>query len=409
MKKFWIGILFLLVGCSSQKADIPKHIKGTENLKVFSADAEPSASIELAREATYMAPDRFSLEWFDETVSSYSWFGSIEIDNSGRVFIADDKATKIHVFDPDGNYLQSIGGKGRGPGEFQSITDTQVGVRENELYVFDLSEFRTTTYSLDSLQVIKSETVKPPVNQDDFDEISGWRRWRLLIRSDGTYLASFMKQRMDAREGSPTYNLDKDRPKKYYFMNHKSELVSEKVFEIPKFREILVTKVEDGQRSNMRPLPFLGRTIIRTSDDNHIYTTWTDDFLIKIYGPDGHYQRAIYYPLEKKPLHREELLSMVNKDDYNRKLVENAELPKTWPVIRSMTVDDQNRLWVSTIVKEDGVRQWWVLENTGELVAKFRWPNNRTIKAVKDGYAYALVTDQDTGQQKIVKYRVKVD
>ncbi len=409
MKKFWIGILFLLVGCSSQKADIPEHIKGTENLKVFSADAEPSASIELAREATYMAPDRFSLEWFDETVSSYSWFGSIEIDNSGRVFIADDKATKIHVFDPDGNYLQSIGGKGRGPGEFQSITDTQVGVRENELYVFDLREFRTTTYSLDSLQVIKSESVKPPVNQDDFDEISGWRRAAPMLRSNGTYLAGFMEQKMNANVGSPKYNLDKDRPRKYYLMNRESKLVSDKIFEIHKAREILTTQIGKRPLFNIRPMPFLGRTIIRVSNDNHIYTTWTDDFLIKVYSPDGTYQRAIYYPFPKKPISKEQLITLFDKDDRNRKLVENAELPKNWPVIRSMTVDDQNRLWVSTIVEEDGVRQWWVLENTGELVAKFRWPDNRSIKAVKNGNAYAVVTDQDTGQQKIVKYRVKVD
>jgi len=323
------------------------------------------------------------------------------------VFIADNSATKIHVFDSDGKYLESIGGKGTGPGQYRGITDMKMV--SNKLYVFDFLQFRTTIYSLDSLKVIKAENVKPAVNQGEFDEIRGWIRWRLSIRSDGTYLAGFRKHRLDARVGSPTYNLDKARPKKYYLMNDKSKIISDEIFGVKKLREILVAKVGDRQLSNFRPLPFLGRTIITLSDNNYIYTAWTDDFLIKVYGPEGNYVRAFYYPFEKKPIRRGDLLSLFHKDNRNRKLVEHAKLPKKWPAIYSMIADDQNRLWVSTIVDKAGVREWWVLQNTGKLIAKFNWPDNRSIKAVKDGYAYALVTNTETGQQKIVKYRIVMD
>ncbi|NGP87729.1 6-bladed beta-propeller [Fodinibius halophilus] len=407
MKNLLIWILFVLVGCTAQKEDIPKHIKGTENLVVYSGDMPPTASVDLVREATFEAPDKYSLKWHDDTVSFYSWLESIEVDTSGRVFIADNDATKIHVFDPAGNYLKSLGRKGSGPGEFQSITNTQIG--SSSLYVFDFRGFRTTVYSLDSLKVIESNSVKSSVNQDEFDEINGWLRWRLLIRNNGTYLAGFRKQRMDARAGSPNSNLDKDRPKKYYFMDKESNITSDEVFEVKKSREILTTRVEDRHLSNFRPLPFLGRTVIRISDDNHIYTTWTDDFLIKVYGPDGNYQRAIYYPFQKRPIKREELLGTVDKDDWNRGLVEHAELPKTWPAIHSIVVDDRNRLWVSTIIPEDGMREWRVMENTGELIAKFRWPKSRSIKTVKNGYAYVCVTDEEMGQQRIVKYRIQMN
>lgn len=407
MKNFFIGIAFLFVGCTVQNVDIPKHIKETENLVVYSEEAEPDYSIDLEEESFFKAPDKYSLNWFDETVTLYSWLESIEVDDSGRVFIADNSATKIHVFDGEGNYRTSLGGKGSGPGEYLGITDTEIV--SNNLHVFDFMGFRTTVYSLDSLQVLTSEAVKPPVNQDEIDEISGWLRWRLLLRSDGTYLAGFRKQRPDARVGSPGYNLNKDRPKKYYLMNKESKIISDEIFEVRKSRERLVAQVGDRHLSNFRPLPFLGRTVVTISDDNHIYTTWTNDFLIKVYGPDGNYLRAIYYQIKKKPLIREELLSLVDKEDRNRELIEHAELPKTWPAIHSMIADDKNRLWVSGNVAEDGMNEWRVLQNTGELIARFQWPDNRSIKAVKDGYAYACVTKEKTGQQTIVKYRIEMD
>ncbi len=402
--------IIFFMGCSSQKADIPEHIKKTENLKVYSADAESNASIEMVREATFEAPGEFLLEWY-ENISGYSWFAGIEIDDSGRVFIADLRALKIHVFEPDGKYITSMGGEGNGPGEFSGITDTEMV--SGKLYVFDFMQFRTTIFSADSLEVIESGSVRPPANQEEFDEISGWIRTVPFLRSDGTYLAGFIEQMMDARVESPRYNLNKDRPVKYYFMDGESKITSDEIFGVNKEREILVAQVGDRHLFNYVPLSFLGRMVITISDDNHTYTTWTDDFLIKIYGPDGHYQRAIYYPVQKKVVSREEILSIFDEDDRedarNYDLVQHAELPKTWPAIHSMIADDNNLLWVSTIVAEDGVREWWVLEDTGDMVGKFRWPDNRSIKAVKNGYAYVLETDKETGQQNIVQYRIDMD
>lgn len=406
MKNLWIGILLVLIGCTSQNVDIPEHIKDTKNLKAYSANAEPAASIELTREATFKAPEKFYLEWYDDTITFYSWFAGIEIDDSGRVYIADNTAKKIHVFNSAGNHLVSKGEEGRGPGEFYGITDTEMV--QDRLYVFDYMGFRTTIFSLDPFGVAEAGTVRPPVNQDEVEAISGWRRAVPLLRSDGSYLAGFIEQLPDARVGSPSYNLDEDRPIRYYFMSQESKIISDKILQPSKGHIVLTAQVDGRHVSNIRPFPFMGRSVIKISDSNHIYSTWTDDFLIKIYGPDGNYQRAIYYPVQKKSINRKEIVSLFHEDDYYHDLVKHAELPTTWPAIYSMVIDDHDRLWVSTIVEEKDARQWWVLKNTGRLVAKFRWPENRTIKAVKDGHAYALETNQETGQQKMVKYEVEM-
>ena len=53
-------------------------------------------------------------------------------------------------------------------------------------------------------------------------------------------------------------------------------------------------------------------------------------------------------------------------------------------------------------------RRWRAPEHTGELVAKFKWPINQSIETVKNGFAYALETDMETGQQTVVKYAIKI-
>lgn len=410
MKNLFLCILFFTVGCTLHEKEIPEHIKGLDNLAVYSAKAEPTATLEMVREATYAASDKFLLEWY-ENISGYSWFAGIEISDSGRVFIADLRASKIHVFEPDGRYITNMGGDGYGPGEFSGITDTELV--SGKLYVFDFMQFRTAVFSADSLKVIETKTVPPPTNQEEFDEISGWIRTAPILRSDGTYLAGFREQMMDTRVESATYNLNKDRPVKYYFMNRGSKITSDKIFGVKKRREILVAEVGKRHLFNYRPLPFLGKSLITISDENYIFTTWTDDFLIKAYGPDGQYLGAIYYPFEKKTVNREEIASLFDKnngeDARNYDLVQNADLPETWPAIHSMIADDQNRLWVATNNAGEEGREWWVIQNTGELITSFHWPANRSIKAVKDGYAYALETDEETGLQKIVKYEVKMN
>ena len=52
------------------------------------------------------------------------WFDRIEWvarDSEGNVIVADGGSQEIRVFDSEGNHLRTMGGKGEGPGEFQSL------------------------------------------------------------------------------------------------------------------------------------------------------------------------------------------------------------------------------------------------------------------------------------------------
>ena len=50
----------------------------------------------------------------------------MEVDTRGRVYLADNRANGIHVYNSDGSYLQSLGRAGNGPGEFQMLWALEV-------------------------------------------------------------------------------------------------------------------------------------------------------------------------------------------------------------------------------------------------------------------------------------------
>ena len=403
-----IFIVFSLWGCTAKnKRKIPPKVCKLKNLIILPVDIKPLKSIHLSRKTVYK--DTFSVGWYDKGIPGFGWFGGMASDASGRVYIADfSSGITIHVFSSEGRYLKDLGRKGNGPGEFQSIADMRIN--DNRLYALDSRQYRINVYSLDSLAYSHIIQLKP--FDDKQDSISGLRGWfiykRFFINKD-TMLAMFMKHPRDTRFGAPTYNLGKKRIRKFYFMNADGKIISNELFE-QRGPKDLIAKVEGHNLFNVVPLPFLGRSLRTISGHHYIYTAWSEDFLIKAYNPAGHYLHAFYVPFRKRKLVKKNILKRFDKNDRrNRSLVKHADLPETWPALNSLTVDEKDRLWISTIVENDSIYQWWVLDKQGKLLARFKWPKNRQIELVKNGSLYIREVNDHTGLQKVIKYKFEMD
>jgi hypothetical protein len=78
-------------------------------------------------------------------------FGNIKevlTDSSGKIFVADELKMKIKVYSIEGLFLYSIGGRGRGPGDFQEMSLMQLDA-ENNLLVVDHFNLRITKFNSD--------------------------------------------------------------------------------------------------------------------------------------------------------------------------------------------------------------------------------------------------------------------
>ncbi len=70
-----------------------------------------------------------------------SMFSSVAVDRHGRILVWESGEAEISVFDSTGRYLRTVGRRGEGPGEYQSIS--HVGAGPRYIHVFDRHRGRT--------------------------------------------------------------------------------------------------------------------------------------------------------------------------------------------------------------------------------------------------------------------------
>jgi len=389
----YLFLAVILAGCSSkEKNKVPRQFRSLKNLKVYPADVKPVQQIQLTKEQAFGNSGKVMI----------GLLGDIAVDSLGRVFIADIQKRVIDVFNPDGRFLTQLGRKGKGPGEFVTLTGVQI--RNKYLYAYDGRQQEVKVFTLyplasDKTIIIAQNRGNYPALNRAFPFINN-----LYVRNNHTYLAEYFKD-PNAQKYKKWQNLEYKRL--FFLLDRAGDISSNKLFDIDE----TMTEV-GGIIDNVKV--FFGRPMIILSSKNNIYVSNEHDyFLIKIYNHDGMYRRAFYYPHPKVPLtpksvHNGGVTNTHFRHGFLLKYVDNMNLPQNWPIINDMKIDNQDRLWVATTVKNMKVYQWWVLNSQGKLLARFEWPRSNEIEVVKDGKLYAVEKNPKTGVQQIVRYQIEM-
>lgn len=331
----------------------------------------------------------------------------IAVDSEDRVFIADLDLGTIHVFDSEGSYQKSLGSEGRGPGEFVFGPVPFIG--SDRLFAFDPTQRRMSVFSLDSLALIQDFNLNF-THPHDPEKLAGFFLHQLKIINEEASLASFDPLNTTPPK-LPGQKIEMQR--QYYLMNGEERITEDKVLE--QKGNIWLTARIDGRVQMAKNFPFFGKPLLTASPDGRLFTAWSEDFLIKVYDSQGTYKNAFYYLYQKVPLtwesiniHLSNFLSP-SVADFRRQVMRQNTLPQSWPALKEILIDDENRLWITTIVDDFELYQWWVLKDSGELLARFTWPRRKKIEKVKNGYLYSRETDEETGLQQIVRYSIEIN
>lgn len=374
------------------------------------ADIRPENTIEIKRDASYGRTNDVLIDKI----------GSIAVDDSGRVYFSSNRPNGIHIFDPDGQYLTHIGREGQGPGEFTSAYPS-INIFSGRLYAVDLLSYRVSVFSVDSLNLIRTVNINPTNKSKTLED---YFIHQIMPFKDGTFLVcfkKFLRDVSDLPEGTKIDTLYRN----YYRMDKEGSLIPKQVLKIED--QPVVT---ESIYQNVIPVSFnfFSKPLVAVSSDGSIYVADTNDFLIKEYSPSGEYLSAFFHPYQNVSLSRETVLESSHATMSNLKsgvdisesmsetmmnsrlrLIRQMDLPPNWPALNDLLVDDENRLWVSTIVNDQEIFQWWVLDENGKLLARFNWPRSNPIEAVKNGYMYTRNTEKSTGLQQIVRNRIEMD
>lgn len=81
-------------------------------------------------------------------------------------------------------------------------------------------------------------------------------------------------------------------------------------------------------------------------------------------------------------------------------------VPKIWPALKTMFFDDEDRLWISTIVNDQDIYEWWIMEKSGKVIAKFEWPRRKRLVTVRNGFLYTQEQESESSEYFILRYKM---
>jgi len=381
IEKYFLTCLlfsFICSGClNTESEEIPANLQEIKNLTVYSSNVSILNRI-------YLDP----VQVFEESGGLiFGRISGIAVDESERVYLSDSsqRHSAIHVFNADGSYRRSLGGYGEGPGEFKSIVNPQI--MDQRLYALDTSQLKINVYSLQNFSH-ESTIQLNPARWHYFEELIGSSPYDFIVLDGNRIILSFIK----SDGGKDLLS--------HYIINSSGEIISDKIME-----QILAEYFVHPDNNQVFYSPFTGYGLLFVSNENILHTIYTGEILFSNYSINGEYMDSFYYPFTKKKLNRDEVLNHYESESY-RVAVRNTGIPKYWPAVHSVVMDDLNNFWISTIIDDEGEFEWWLLNSRGEMTSKFRWPNSKSIRIVKNDAAYVLETEPGSGLQKVVKYQI---
>lgn len=401
-----MALTLLMNGCAPSdkptttdagKPAVPEYIQELDGLTIYSTDAQPADTVEFMKAGIFESNEEVFIKGDTREVA---------VDEQDRVFIAAGNMSEggIYVFQPDGSYLTTIGQRGKGPGEFLSISS--MSIQDDQLFVFDPVQQRFSVFSISDFSLVREALIKRDEVRKTDTLAYILRGNKLLTAGDGHLLLSL-------RNITPTREKDVSKIL-YYRLSEDGRMTPGRILELERFQFYFPETERDSKGYFRMPrlMPFSRSSLVTVSDDGLIYTAWTEEFLIKVHDLHGVYQRAFYYPYEKSRLSISD--TELGEAEMSLLRENRSKIPGTWPALYTMEIDDQNRLWVFTITDNKMSYKGWVLNPKGELLAKFDWLGDRSsghimskpLMVVKNGYLYTRERDIRAGIDRIIKHRI---
>ncbi|UCG86905.1 MAG: 6-bladed beta-propeller [Gemmatimonadota bacterium] len=279
--------------------------------------------------------------------------GSVEVDPEGRVWVLDDQALEIRVFDREGRYVRTVGREGGGPGEFrapQAIHRSPDGnmwvpdPRNNRVSIFDTSG----TYVEGRYMSGGFGSTRWP---GGFDRLGYYYLpIRIVEDIDGLALVRFTT----AYAVIDTLQVPTD----------------------PKERDVFELRIRD-MRATLN-VPFAGHFAWRLAPSGNFWGMLADEYRLYELSPRGDTLRTVTREFTRLSVTDAEMeATRVELEPFIRAGgdVDWSKIPRTKPAARDFFIDDEGNLWVlPETAEEDAGRLVDVFASDGLFLGAVRLP-----------------------------------
>jgi len=213
------------------------------------------------------------------------YFGSVtdlDVTSDGHIVVADREASNLKVLRPDGSLLDTLGGPGEGPGEFEQLAGVQVA-RGDSMFAFDVRQSRLTVWTRPpSSEVARTVT---------FPRAEGFavQTWTF----DDGFVVKFTQPASSPEEG-----VSRRSPWLWRWVSD-AGAPRDTLLQGPGLKTAVVAQ-NGGFR--LRTVPFARRMITTLGPDGVLYQGWTDSLTVRSHSMDGSSSTVASIPTDPVPL-----------------------------------------------------------------------------------------------------------
>lgn len=320
---------------------------------------------------------------------------SFDVDASGRVFVLDGSAQEIRVFDREGVFLRTVGGRGEGPREFTLALSVDLSPG-GEIWVLGLGNGRVSMF--DTLGTwLRSE---PSATRaiilpypGGFDPAGHYNIATWL--PDGEATATAMKRFDESFVPIDTVWIPRD----------------------PVERRSFTIFNEQGTPTMTVAVPFQGSMSWRFSPAGTLWTLLTGRYELAEATTGGRVLRRVtmdHEPLRVTGADREQALQSL--EQIGGVPLDWSDIPRgapgSRPAVVSFVLDDEGHVWVerAAAAGEEGGRSFDIFDPVGRYLGMLRLPFPLPLASspepiIRDGVLHGVTTDE-SGVPYVVRARI---
>ncbi len=374
------SILILFSACRQQKSPWQGTIEEVDGVTIVKNPMKP-----LKPELQIIFEEDLTIG-VEEGDENYM-FGNqvfVNTDNKGNIYVTDGDRRTVRKYNSNGNFLQSIGRLGQGPGEFQDMSEVRFN-SEGNIYLNDLKTQRLSFFSKEGnyLKGIKFPTI--------FE--------RVVINSKGFYIAMSVDN----------VELGKGKKWDYFYglfdenFNSMAEFLRlpQEVNVKNKNADSIAQLVADSL-SEMAFQPYVNYDLDK---NDLIYFGYPENYEIKVYSSEGMLRKIIqrdFKPVEIGERHKDyfkhnqsELFNAKIPPNEEEKVFELVEYPKYMPAYERFILMENGWIFVVVDSVRDGNTLVDIFGKDGEYLAQFETDISTDWLSFNNGKAYTVATIDD--------------
>jgi len=373
-------LLILFNACGEQKAHGERIVEDENGVTVVKNPSEP-----LNPELNIIFEEEITIG-VEEGDENYMFGNQIFLntDDDGNIYVIDQNRRTVRKYDSDGNFLQSIGRPGQGPGEFQYMSVVRF-TSEGNIYLNDLKTQRLSFFSKEG-DYLKG--VKFPKRFE-----------RVVINAKGFYIAMSVD------------NVELGKGKKwdyFYGLFDENFNLIEEFLRLPQEANAKnknadsIAQIIADSLSQEAFQPYVNYVLDK---NDLIYFGYPENYEIKVYSSEGKLMKIIqrnYDPVEIGERHKEYFknsqseLSMAKiPANEEKRVFELVEYPKYKPAYERFVLMENGWIFVLVDSVRDGSALVDIFNEDGEYLAQFETDVPTDWLSFNNGKAYAVATIDD--------------